>query len=162
LPPFFWWQGPDGSKLLTLYNNGYGSSPLPPENWPFRNWVYVSMTGDNQGPPSAETVAKDIAYYQKLGIKARVGSLDDFANQILKEDLSHLPVIRSDIGDPWIHGTMSMPEASKLAQNIRPSIGGLDELNTLEKIWESIVPIYQEQWQKHTKRVCFTASIPGA
>ena len=25
LPPMFWWEGPDGSRLLTLYNNGYGS-----------------------------------------------------------------------------------------------------------------------------------------
>ena len=61
--------------------------------------------------------------------------MDDFAEMILKEDLSKLPVVRSDIGDPWIHGTMSMPEASKLALNIRPSIGGMDELSTLENIW---------------------------
>ncbi|MCU7552614.1 hypothetical protein OCK74_26075 [Chitinophagaceae bacterium LB-8] len=135
LPPFFWWEGPDGSRLLTLYNNGYGSSPLPPANWPFKTWVYISMTGDNQGPPSPGTVAKDIAFYQERGIKATVGSLDDFANLVQKEDLSHLPVVRSDIGDPWIHGAMSMPEASKLAQNIRPAIGGMEALNTLEKLW---------------------------
>jgi len=35
----------------------------------------------------------------------------------------------------WIHGTMSMPEATKTAQNIRPSIGAFDELSTLETIW---------------------------
>ncbi|SMO72123.1 glycoside hydrolase family 38 N-terminal domain-containing protein [Solitalea koreensis] len=135
LPPFFWWEGPDGSRLLTLYNNGYGSSPLPPANWPFKTWVYVSMTGDNQGPPSPETVAKDIAFYQKMGIKATVGALDDFAHLVMKEDLSKLPVVRSDIGDPWIHGTMAIPEASKLATHIRPSIAGLDELANLEKLW---------------------------
>jgi alpha-mannosidase len=135
LPPFFWWEGPDGSRLLTLYNNGYGSDPLPPDNWPYKTWLYISMTGDNQGPPDPETVAKDIKYYRDLGINARVGTMDDFAGLIMKEDLSALPVIRTDIGDVWIHGTMSMPEASKLALNIRPSIGALDELSTLETIW---------------------------
>jgi hypothetical protein len=135
LPPFFWWEGPDGSRLLTLYNNGYGSSQLPPANWPYKTWLYINMTGDNQGPPDPETVAKDLEYYKNLGINAKVGRMDDFAEMILKEDLSKLPVVRSDIGDVWIHGTMSMPEASKLAQNIRPSIGSLDQLSTLEKIW---------------------------
>ncbi|HEX7411785.1 MAG TPA: hypothetical protein VF298_06555 [Bacteroidales bacterium] len=135
LPPIFWWEGPDGSRLPTLYNNGYGSDPLPPANWPYKTWVYINMTGDNQGPPAPETVAKDLEFYKSRGINAKVGKMDDFAEMILKEDLSKLPVVRSDIGDPWIHGTMSMPEASKLAQNIRPSIGGMDQLSTLETIW---------------------------
>jgi hypothetical protein len=52
LPDLSWWQGPDGSKLLTLYNNGYGSSALRPSSWPFKTWLFISMTGDNQGPPS--------------------------------------------------------------------------------------------------------------
>ncbi len=135
LPPFFWWEGPDGSRLLTLYNNGYGSDPLPPANWPHKTWVYINMTGDNQGPPDPETVVKDLEFYKSRGINAKVGTMDDFAEMVMKEDLSQLPVIRTDIGDVWIHGAMSMPEASKLAQNIRPSIGGLDALSTLETIW---------------------------
>ena len=135
LPPLFWWEGPDGSRLLTLYNNGYGSDPLPPESWPFKSWVYINMTGDNQGPPNPEKVAKDLAWYTSRGINARVGKMDDFAELILKEDLGKVPVVRSDIGDVWIHGPMSMPESCKLAQNIRPSIAGLDELSALESIW---------------------------
>ena len=135
LPPFFWWEGPDGSRVLTLYNNGYGNDPLPPANWPYKTWLHISMTGDNQGPPVPETIAKDLAYYKSLGIDAKVGSMDDFAKKIMKEDLSKLPIVHSDIGDVWIHGTMSMPEATKLAQNIRPSIGGMDQLSTLETVW---------------------------
>jgi alpha-mannosidase len=140
LPPIFWWEGPDGSRLLTLYNNGYGNDPLPPANWPYKTWIYINMTGDNQGPPDPETVAKDLEFYKSRGINAKVGKMDDFAEMILKEDLSKLPVVRSDIGDPWIHGTMSMPEASKLAQHIRPSIGGMDQLSTLESIWGIYCP----------------------
>jgi alpha-mannosidase len=144
LPPFFWWEGPDGSRLLTLYNNGYGSDKLPPAKWPYKTWLFINMTGDNQGPPDPETVAKDLEFYKTRGINAKVGKMDDFAEMILKEDLSKLPVVRSDIGDVWIHGTMSMPEATKLAQNIRPSISGLDELSTLETIWG----IYRPDLQK--------------
>jgi hypothetical protein len=140
LPLMFWWEGPDGSRLLTLYNNGYGSDPLPPANWPYKTWVYINMTGDNQGPPGPETVSKDLAFYRAKGIHARAGSMDDFASLILKEDLSKLPVVRSDIGDVWIHGPMSQPAATKLAQNIRPEIGGVDELTTLERCWGIFIP----------------------
>jgi alpha-mannosidase len=135
LPPMFWWEGPDGSRLLTLYNNGYGTSALPPGEWPYRSWVHISMTGDNQGPPPPETVARDLAWYAQRGITARAGSMDDFAALILEEDLSKLPVVRSDIPDPWIHGTMSMPDAAKQAMNVRPRIGALDSLIALEKAW---------------------------
>ncbi|MEI6396449.1 MAG: hypothetical protein WCT12_35750, partial [Verrucomicrobiota bacterium] len=135
LPSFFWWEGPDGSRLLTLYDNGYGSSALPPPNWPFKTWVYINMTGDNQGPPDPDRVKKDLAFFTQRGIAAKVGKLDDFAESILKEDLSGLPVVRSDIPDPWIHGPMSSPEACKLAQNIRPTIGSVDALTTLERYW---------------------------
>jgi alpha-mannosidase len=135
LPPMFWWEGPDGSRLLTLYNNGYGSSPMPPAGWPYRTWIYISMTGDNQGPPDPGTVKRDIESYRSRGIEARVGRLDDFAELILREDLSKLPVVRSDISDPWIHGMLSMPAACKLAHNVRPAIGAVDQLTTLERCW---------------------------
>jgi alpha-mannosidase len=135
LPPIFWWEGPDGSRLLVLYNNGYGTSPLPPPGWSYKSWVYINMTGDNQGPPAAETVANDLAFYRSRGIKAKVGRLDDFAELILQEDLGKLPVVRSDIPDPWIHGVLSMPAACKLAHNIRPVIGALDQLTALERCW---------------------------
>jgi len=160
LPPFFWWEGPDGSRLLTLYNNGYGSDPLPPANWPYKTWLYINMTGDNQGPPNSETVYRDLEYLKSRGIHARVGTMDDFAESILKEDLSQLPVVRSDIGDVWIHGCMSMPEATKLAHNVRSEIGGLDQLSTLEKLWgiyrpdlrETIADAYEQSllYSEHT------------
>ena len=135
LPPVFWWEGPDGSRLLTHYNNDYGSAALPPADWPYKTWLYISMTGDNQGPPDPGTVKRDMEFYRSRGLTAKVGKLDDFAALILKEDLSQLPVVRSDITDPWIHGTLSLPAACKLAHNIRPVIGALDQLTTLEKCW---------------------------
>jgi hypothetical protein len=135
LPPIFWWEGPDGSRLLTLYFNNYSTTPMPPQNWPLKSWIYINMTGDNAGPPSPDAVNKDLNTYKSKGINAKIGAMDDFAKLIFKEDLSKLPVVRSDISDVWIHGTMSMPEACNMAQNVRPTIGGFDALNTLEKCW---------------------------
>lgn len=135
LPPVFLWEGPDGSRLLTLYNNNYGTGALPPAGWPFKSWLNLSMTGDNQGPPPPETVARDLAFYRDKGIRAKVGTLDDFARLLLAEDLTKLPVVRGDIPDPWIHGTMSMPEGAKLARNGRLRVGALDTLSTLERAW---------------------------
>lgn len=136
LPPMFWWGGPDGSRLLTLYNNGYGSSQLPPSGWPYKSWVYICMTGDNQGPPDPGAVQRDLAFYAERGITARVGTMDDFAALILKEDLSALPVVRTDIPDPWIHGVMSMPAAVTVARNHRLLVGAAEALTTLEsKCW---------------------------
>jgi hypothetical protein len=135
LPPVFWWEGPDGSRLLTLYNNNYGTPALPPADWPCQSWIYISMTGDNQGPPAPEVVSRDLAFYQSRGIRARVGRLDDFGELMLKEDLARLPVVRGDIPDPWIHGTMSMPEAAKIARRARLRIGALDALTSLERCW---------------------------
>ncbi len=135
LPPVFWWEGPDGSRVLTFYNNDYGIPALPPDGWPYKTWVRLSMTGDNQGPPSPGTVANDIKFYQEKGLRAQAGTLDDFFNELGKEDLRALPTVRADLPCPWIHGLASMPVATKVARRSRPCIGALDALNTLERCW---------------------------
>jgi len=162
LPLMFWWEGPDGSRLLTLYNNGYGTAPLPPENWPYKTWIYISMTGDNAGPPSPDTVRKDIAFYRKNvpGVQVRMGRLDDFGERILQEDLDALPIVRSDLPDPWVHGNMAMPEGWKLAGAVRPSIPAAEALTTLERCWglhrpsiaDTIAKAYERslQFSEHT------------
>ena len=39
VPLFFWWEGIDGSRVLTMYNTTYGSSILPPKGWKYSSWV---------------------------------------------------------------------------------------------------------------------------
>lgn len=102
-PPLFWWEGPDGSRVLTLYSPFYGTiiidySPdlggreawcgrnlIPPQDWPYSVWPAVIVTGDNTGPP-------DIAYIKNIfeevtrkmpGVKVRIGKLEDFADTII-------------------------------------------------------------------------------
>lgn len=67
-------------------------------------------------------------------VKIHFATLDDFANAVLAEK-PDLPVIRGDMVDPWIHGVMAMPEASKIARNIRPLEPALDIFNTQLNNW---------------------------
>jgi hypothetical protein len=49
VPKLFWWQGPDGSRLLTLYwAEYYGSGILPPEGWPHKTWLAMIHTHENR------------------------------------------------------------------------------------------------------------------
>ena len=141
VPLLFWWQGPDGSRLLTMYSHGYGTSPMPPKDWPYKTWIYINHTGDNVGPPSPETVQRNIDYYKKHAplAKVRIGRLEDFADAILDEK-PDLPVVRSDMPDTWIHGVMSLPQGTKIAQTVRPIITATEALNTIEKCWGLHVP----------------------
>lgn len=131
VPRLFWWEGPDGSRVLCNYTVDYGSGLTPPPDWPSRNYLAMIMTGDNHGPPSPQDVEKvraEIA--QRLpNAKVNVGTLDDFARAVLEEN-PPLTVVRGDTPDTWIHGLLSMPEATKIARNIRPLEPALDSLDT--------------------------------
>ncbi|MFH1921146.1 MAG: hypothetical protein ABIP48_14855 [Planctomycetota bacterium] len=137
VPLLFWWEGPDGSRLLTMYEaSGYGSGLVPPEDWPHKTWLALIHTGDNHGPPTPEEVQKllDQAARELPGVKVRMGRLSDFGDAILAEN-PDLPVIRADMPDTWIHGIMSMPEETSVARSVRPRIGALEALNTLLCTW---------------------------
>ena len=137
VPPLFWWEGPDGSRLLTMYSAaGYGTGLVPPKDWPYRTWLALEHTGDNHGPPTPEEVKKLFAEAaQKLpGVRIRIGRLSDFADAILAEK-ADIPVVRGDMPDTWIHGPMCDPAGAKIARNIRPALGYAESLNTLLRLW---------------------------
>jgi len=137
LPALFWWEGADGSRVLTMYSGGnYGTGLIAPGGWPYRTWLALIHTGDNHGPPKPEEVERLLkeASEKLPGVKVRFGRLSDFGDAILKEK-ADMPVIRGDMPDTWIHGIMSMPVESKSARNMRPEIGVLESLGTLEKAW---------------------------
>jgi hypothetical protein len=137
VPPLFWWEGPDGSRVLTMYTpDGYGTGLIPPKNWPYKTWLALIHSGDNQGPPTPEKV-RDIserAAKEMPNAKVVFGRLSDFADAILAEG-AQIPVVRGDMADTWIHGIMSMPIETKLARNLRPQIAALESLNTLLGLW---------------------------
>lgn len=153
MPPLFWWEGPDGSRVLTMYSSIYGTSTafwpwggkddpyighnlLPPPNWPYKTWVAIIVTGDNSGPPGADGVKSIFAEAaDKLpGVDVRMGTLEEFADAILAER-PYLPVVKGETPDTWIHGCMCDPGGMRLARNCRPLMSAVEVLSTQLRSW---------------------------
>lgn len=136
VPPLFWWEGPDGSRVLTRYSPTYGTTLEPDPDWPYRTWLAVLHTGDNQGPPKPEDVKKllDRAAREFPGVKIRIGRMSDFYDAIMLER-PRIPVLRGDAPDTWIHGPMSDPAGACLARHTRPLITATESLNTQLRFW---------------------------
>lgn len=142
VPMLFWWEGPDGSRLLTMYiAEGYGSGLMPPANWPHKTWLALIHTGDNAGPPKPEQVEQVLQEAQKRlpGVQVRIGRLSDFADAIAA-DKEDLPVVRGDMPDSWIHGPMCDPTGARIARNIRPQIAACESLDTHLRTWGVALP----------------------
>jgi hypothetical protein len=136
VPPLYWWEGPDGSRVLTVLSAAYGTDLCPPRNWPHKTWLCMWMTGDNHGPPNAEEVGRLFARARRElpGVRVRFGRMSDFAAAIMRENPA-LPVVRGDMPDTWIHGIGSMPIETQLAHATRPRIAALESLDTLLGAW---------------------------
>lgn len=137
IPLLFWWEGPDGSRLMTMYWAGsYGTSLIPPDGWPYKTWLAIIHTNDNQGPPPPSQVKEILEKTRKLApnAKIRIGRISDFYDALMAEE-PDLEVIRGDMPDTWIHGFMSMPQEVKKGRHIKKDIVTLESLNTLLNIW---------------------------
>jgi hypothetical protein len=142
VPPLFWWEGPDGSRLMTMYTaEGYGTGLIPPRGWPYPVWLALIHTGDNHGPPTPDEVKKllDEAARRLPGVKVRIGRLSDFSDALRKHD-PQLPVVRGDMPDTWIHGPMCDPAGAALARGSRPQIAVAEALHTHLRLWDVQVP----------------------
>jgi alpha-mannosidase len=142
VPRLFWWEGPDGSRLLTMYTaESYGTGLVPPPDWPYRTWLALIHTGDNHGPPRPDEVKKlfENAKTNLPGVKVRIGRLSDFADALLAEK-PDIPVVRGDMPDTWIHGPMSDPRGASIARTVRPQIAIAEFLSTLLPVWGVSVP----------------------
>jgi hypothetical protein len=137
VPPLFWWEGPDGSRLLTSYSPRYGTELMPPQDWPYHTWLALIVAGDNHGPPTAdeiETLLKQAAT-ELPGVKIRFGRLEDFYDAIMAEKNPEIPVVRGDMPDTWIHGFEAMPIETKISRNVRPDETALGTLDTELRAW---------------------------
>lgn len=171
-PRLFWWEGPDGSRVLTLYSSGYDSGLLPPADWPHRTWLAMVMGGDNEGPPTAGVVRGWIETIRKKypDAKITVGRMEDFAESLLAEK-PDLPVVRGNVSDSWIHGLASSPNAMKTLANIRPKFFALESLRTLniqrgiqfQSGAEAIAAGYDSslRWSEHTWGLANQHFVPG-
>ena len=143
VPVLFWWEGPDRSRLLTMYTaESYGTGLVPPPDWPYDTWLALIHTGDNHGPPTPDEVRQllDEAKRKLPNVRVRIGRLSDFADALLAEK-ALLPVVRGDMPDTWIHGPMCDPAGARLARNTRPRICAAEALDTELRLWRVAVPV---------------------
>ena len=161
VPPLFFWQGPGGGRILTMYSKGgYGTGLLPPADWPFPVWMALMHTHDNCGPQSAELILqmaeKARAAYPQAEIVC--GTMDDFYYELAACDLSGLPVVDKDLADTWIHGIGSYPaEVSEMRENRerarRLHRARFDRLRR----GEGPVPALDALWEQYEENVCLFA-----
>ena len=121
VPLLFWWEAPSGKRVLTMYNQGYGSSLLPPDSWSLDTWLALMSTNDNTGPQTAGIVQQYVSKIRAKLPDAEIvcGTLDDFRDALFSNDLSSLPVMSCDLADTWIHGVASYPRESALIRRLR-------------------------------------------
>jgi|AGTN01.1.fsa_nt_gi hypothetical protein len=109
VPPTFLWRF-GGGEVVVIYEGSYGGEykcPLIDEI------LYFAHTSDNRGPVSAE---KALENYENLKEKypdyeVVASGLDPIAEK-LWEARGNLPVVTSEIGDSWIHGSATDPYKS--------------------------------------------------
>ena len=133
VPPLFFWESPDGSRVLTMYSASYGSTLAPPENWPFPVWLALQHTHDNRGPQSAHAGQRLAAEARQIcpGAEIETGTLDDFYRALSSCDLSRVPVVRGDLADTWIHGVGSYPAEAAEVREARRTLVQAGLLDTL-------------------------------
>ncbi len=127
VPPFFWWEGPDGSRLLTFYSpGGYGTPLLPPDDWPYDTWLSLQQTVDNHGPHTPEELHRIRHTIEQgaPGAEILFGQLGDFSDSLFEhpEQLSDLPVVPFDLADTWIHGVGTMPREVARVRDLRAKL----------------------------------------
>ncbi|NLG25677.1 MAG: hypothetical protein GX558_10000, partial [Clostridiales bacterium] len=112
VPRLFWWEAPDGSRVLTFYSKGgYGTSLLPPDDWRYPVWLAMMQTNDNVGPQDAQVVEDMVRTVEarRPGDVLVLGTMDDFYRALLPYLGGEVPVVRRDLADSWIHGVATYP-----------------------------------------------------
>lgn len=145
IPLLYYWQGPDGSRLLTMQPQGYGSDNefghglYPPKDWKYKHWLAMIVTSDNSGPPKNSEVQNLLKEAERNmpGVRIHLGKMEDFADSIFAEEKkgAKIPVVRADMPDSWIHGMGTMPLEEATAHKMRSEITAVETLDSHLKIW---------------------------
>ncbi|MCC5975848.1 MAG: DUF5054 domain-containing protein [Rubellimicrobium sp.] len=107
LPDLFRWRAPDGSEVVVMYQDSYGATHLPEG---MTEGLTFAHTNDNIGPQSVPQTAEAWRDLRRSlpGARLRASTLEAYGAVVwaLRETL---PVIETEIGDSWIHGSASDP-----------------------------------------------------
>lgn len=137
VPLLFWWEGPDGSRVLVGYGfHNYSWPLIPPKGWPHKTWLAFQVQGDNSPPPGPQQVQQALDHLRRElpGVRVRFGRPSDFADAIIKEN-ADLPVVRGNMPDTWTHGQMAMPVATQTHRRATMALASLGVLDTGLRGW---------------------------
>ncbi|MBI4586686.1 MAG: hypothetical protein HY717_21955 [Planctomycetes bacterium] len=140
-PLLFYWEGPDGSRVLTQLTDGYGwgfdegrlLALERDQGYPYDAFLALYVTGDNVGPADLIEVAKMARSFAERYAypRIRIGPLEEFVEAIEARFKEKVPVVKNELTDWWIHGVASMAREVSLARQAR------ELLPAAEKLWSS-------------------------
>lgn len=139
-PLVFWWESPDGSRVLTQLTPGYGwgwSEEIltrleRDEDYPYDAHLALYVTGDNQGPQQLVDVAQQAEQLGKLYAfpKIQIGQVEDFADWMQSHHRDRIPVLRTELSDWWIHGIASQAQVTAQARWARDALTFSERFHT--------------------------------
>ena len=161
VPDVFWWEGPAGRRVLTVYSKDYGSGVVPWKGWPFSTWLVMDMTNDNTGPLDERTYRWKIAEIRKAHPKAEIasGTLEDFYDAVAEEAAkAALPTVRGDLGNVWDFCASGFPTRLREMRETRRRVRDLERRaqaegrldasarETIERIYENLIILDEHSW----------------
>ncbi|MEW6455519.1 MAG: glycoside hydrolase family 38 C-terminal domain-containing protein [Acidobacteriota bacterium] len=144
----FWWEGPDGSRILVYFPFSYVYDFKDPfrlvdqlrqfeANTGFRNMLVLYGVGDHGGGPSEEML-KVIARLKSLPIFPTVKfstSKKYFEDFLLKQDLSKIPVWNDELYLEYHRGTFTtqaeIKRHNRIAENLLANAEGISVVSHL-------------------------------
>ncbi len=131
-PLVFWWEAPDGSRILTQLTAGYGwgwSNKLLRtlegyRDYPYDAFLALYVTGDNVGPGDLINVAREAESLGKryLYPKIQIGNVEDFADYMTRRWGKRIPLLKKELADWWIHGVASQARPTARARWAREAL----------------------------------------
>jgi hypothetical protein len=149
-PLLFWWQGPDGGRVLTQLTDGYGwgydedrlLSLEKDPSYPCDVFLALYVTGDNVGPADLVEVARTAkALGERYAYpRIRIGPVEEFVDAVEGRFAEKVPVLKTELNDWWIHGVASMAREVSLARRARELLPAAEKLWSVAEIAGSTVP----------------------
>jgi len=134
-PQLFWWKLPDESRILCHYKGTYGTTLLPPPEYPYREYLALHVTHDNAGPGDLTVIEQMDWIEQHFDAPAfRTGRLEDFADAFIRTHGAQLPVMEGELTDWWIHGIASQAGPTALARQAKDRLPGVEIIKTLAEL----------------------------
>jgi alpha-mannosidase len=162
----FWWEGPDGSRILVYFPFSYVYDFKDPfrlidqlrqfeANTGFRNMLVLYGVGDHGGGPSEEMLEtierlKNLPIFPKIKFSTAKNYIDNF---LLKQDLRKLPVWKDELYLEYHRGTYTtqaeIKKHNRFLENLllkaesfsllSKILGGDYKKDSLKKAWEILL-----------------------